>query len=81
MPLTNRPLLILAVVALSAALAAGLEDSMKTTVLPLGRRSRGRQAVEGSLFQQLQQVRKEPGVRQQLSFEGAACSARPLSRT
>jgi succinate-acetate transporter protein len=58
--------LLLAALALYAAYASGLEDSMKKTVLPLGRRSRGKQAVEGSLFEQLQNVRKEPGVRQQL---------------
>lgn len=58
--------LILAALALYAAYASGLEDSMKKTVLPMGRRSRGKQAVEGSLLEQLQNVRKEPGVRQQL---------------
>jgi succinate-acetate transporter protein len=58
--------LVLAALALYAAFAAGLEDSMKRTVLPLGRRSRGRQAVDGTLLDQLQNVRKEPGVRQQL---------------
>jgi hypothetical protein len=56
----------LTVIALYAAYAWGLEDAMKKTVLPLGRRGRGRQAVEGTLFDQMQLVRKEPGVRQQL---------------
>jgi len=57
---------VLAAIALYAAYASGLEDSLKKTVLPIGRRSRGKQAVEGTLFDQLQTIRKEPGVRQQL---------------
>jgi uncharacterized protein len=58
--------LFLAAIALYAAFAAGLEDSMKRPVLPIGRHSRGRAAVEGSLMEQLEDIRKEPGVRQQL---------------
>ncbi len=58
--------LVLAAVALYAAYASGLEDTMKRTVLPMGRRGRGEKAVEGSLFEQLETIRKEPGVRQQL---------------
>ena len=58
--------LALAALAVYAALAAELEDVMKRTVLPLGRRAKGAQAVDGVLYDQLAQVQKEPGVRMQL---------------
>jgi len=58
--------LILFAFALYAALAAELEDAQKRTVLPFGRRGKGKLAVEGSLLDQVRQVESEPGVRQQL---------------
>lgn len=58
--------LILFVLAMYAAWAAGLEDALGRTVLPLGRRGKGRVAVTGSLLEQTGEVVTEPGVRQQL---------------
>jgi len=58
--------IVLGVLAVYAALAALLESVHKRTVLPLGRRSKGRQAVEGGLTEQLLDVTHEPGVRSQL---------------
>jgi len=58
--------LALAPLAVYAALAAELEDVSKRTVLTLGRHAKGAQALDGVLFDQVAQVQKEPGVRQQL---------------
>jgi succinate-acetate transporter protein len=58
--------LALAVIAVYAALATELEDVTKRTVLPLGRRGKGAQALDGVLYDQVAQVHKEPGVRLQL---------------
>jgi succinate-acetate transporter protein len=58
--------LALAVLAVYAALATELEDVLKRTVLPLGRRGKGAQALNGVLYDQVGQVQKEPGVRLQL---------------
>lgn len=52
--------------AVYAAAAAELEDTLKRTVLPLGRRGKGRTALEGTYGQQVAELHKEPGVRQQL---------------
>lgn len=57
---------VLGALALYAALAMLLESTLTRTILPLGRRGRGRRAVEGSLSDQLVSVANEPGVRQQL---------------
>jgi succinate-acetate transporter protein len=56
----------LGVLALYAALALLLEGVAKRTVLPMGRRGRGRAAAEGGLTAQLIDLTHEPGVRQQL---------------
>jgi uncharacterized protein len=56
----------LGIVALYAALAALLEDVSKKTLLPMGRRHRARQAVEGGLTEQLLDLTHEPGIRNQL---------------
>jgi succinate-acetate transporter protein len=58
--------LVLAAVAIYAAYAAELEDVLKRSVLPLGRRSNGELAVKGTYAQQIANVANEPGVRQQL---------------
>jgi succinate-acetate transporter protein len=55
--------LVLFVFALYAALAAGLEDALGRTALPLGRRGRGRMALRGSLPDQVRGVAAEAGVR------------------
>ena len=56
----------LTAIAIYAAYAVELEDALKRTVLPLGRRGRGEKAVKGTYAQQVAEVHKEPGVRQQL---------------
>jgi succinate-acetate transporter protein len=58
--------LILFGLAMYAAWAANLEDALGRTVLPLGRRGKGRLAVTGSLLEQTRDVVTEPGVREQL---------------
>jgi succinate-acetate transporter protein len=58
--------IVLGVLAVYAALATLLESVQKRTVLPLGRRSKGRQAIEGGLTEQLLDLAHEPGVRSQL---------------
>jgi uncharacterized protein len=58
--------LALAGIAVYAAAASELENTLKRTVLPLGRRAKGRTAVEGTYGQQVAQLHKEPGVREQL---------------
>lgn len=47
-------------------LAFGLEDVQQRTVLPLFRRGAARDAIEGSLEEQLRGLATEAGVRQQL---------------
>jgi succinate-acetate transporter protein len=56
----------LAVLALYAALGFELEDVRHRTVLPLLRRGKGADAVDGDLDQQLASVSREAGVRLQL---------------
>jgi uncharacterized protein len=51
---------------LYAALALTLEDAGGETVLPLGRRNRGRTSMEGTFGAQVAGVEREAGVRQQL---------------
>jgi uncharacterized protein len=58
--------IVLGVFAVYAALAALLENVQGRTVLPLGRRQKGRMAVEGGLAEQVVDVTHEPGVRAQL---------------
>jgi hypothetical protein len=58
--------LVLAVLALYAALAFELEDSRLRTVLPTFRRGQGRQALSGSMADELAQAYREAGVRKQL---------------
>lgn len=52
--------------AVDAAFAAELEDTRGATALPLGRRGRGRAAMEGTLLEQAAAAVTEPGVRAQL---------------
>jgi uncharacterized protein len=52
--------------ALYAAWAAELEDAVGRTVLPLGRRGRGKIALDGGLLEQVTDVATRPGVRGQL---------------
>jgi uncharacterized protein len=56
----------LAAFAVYAAFAAELEDALRRTVLPLGRHGKGAKAVKGTYAQQIAELHKEPGVRQQL---------------
>lgn len=58
--------IVLGVLAVYAAMAALLESVMGRTVLPMGRRSKGRLAMEGGLTEQLVDLTHEPGVREQL---------------
>jgi succinate-acetate transporter protein len=58
--------LVLCAFAVYAALAMGLEDAKRETVLPLGRRGYGRSAIGGGLDGQLELVDREAGVREQL---------------
>jgi uncharacterized protein len=58
--------LILFLLAIYSAFAGEIEDAQGHTVFPIGRRMKGRLAVEGSLAEQLKHVPNEPGVRQQL---------------
>jgi uncharacterized protein len=58
--------LILFALAVYAAFAAELEDAQGVTILPLGRRMKGRLALDGSLPEQLKQAPNETGVREQL---------------
>lgn len=52
--------------AVYGALAAELEDAQGRTILPLGRRMKGRLAIDASLDEQMKQAPNEPGIRQQL---------------
>lgn len=56
----------LGVVALYAALAFEIEDTRRRTVLPVGRHGAGRQALEGTIGDDLNRVSHEAGVREQL---------------
>lgn len=58
--------LLLAGLAVYAALALELEDNRLHTVLPTARRGQGRQALSGSMDDELAQVYHEAGVRKQL---------------
>jgi succinate-acetate transporter protein len=58
--------ILLGAIAIYAAYAALLEGIQGRTVLPMGRRSRGHQALEGGLAEQVVDVTHEPGVRVQL---------------
>lgn len=58
--------LVLAALAVYAAYAAVLEDVLKRSVLPLGRRAKGEDALQGTYAQQVAALSHEPGVRQQL---------------
>jgi succinate-acetate transporter protein len=58
--------LVLCALALYAAAAMALEDAKHETVLPLGRRGLGAEALEGDLGAQLERVEREAGVREQL---------------
>lgn len=56
----------LATIALYAALAIDLEAAARRTLLPVGRRGRGRRALEPGIAEDVDALGKEPGVRQQL---------------
>jgi succinate-acetate transporter protein len=58
--------LLLAALAVYAALAFELEDNRLHTVLPTFRRGLGRQALNGSISEELAEARHEAGVRKQL---------------
>jgi succinate-acetate transporter protein len=58
--------LVLFAVAMYAAWASNIEDAVGRTVLPLGRRGKGKVAVTGSLLEQVKEITTEPGVREQL---------------
>lgn len=58
--------LVLCVLGVYAALAMALEDARGSTVLPLGRRARGRSAIEDGLDRQAAGIEAEAGVREQL---------------
>lgn len=58
--------LALCALALYAALAMALEDARHATVLPLGRRGVGADALEAGLDGQLQGIERAAGVREQL---------------
>jgi succinate-acetate transporter protein len=58
--------LVLLALALYAALALALEDARTATVLPLGRRAAGEDALAGGLDAQLAGVEHAAGVRRQL---------------
>lgn len=57
--------IVLAGLALYAALASDLEGALQHVVLPLGRHGPGAKAVQQSLADQLGELEREPGVRQQ----------------
>jgi succinate-acetate transporter protein len=58
--------LVLCVLAVYAALAMTLEDALRRTVLPVGRRGSGASALDGDLQAQLDGIEHEAGVREQL---------------
>ena len=53
-------------IAIYGGLALALEDIQREEVLPVFRRGAARQALEGSLEDQLARIESDPGVRQQL---------------
>jgi succinate-acetate transporter protein len=57
---------VLCALALYAATAVSLEDAAGRTVLPLGRRGKGSDAMHGTLLEQVRDTPTEPGVRKQL---------------
>jgi succinate-acetate transporter protein len=57
---------LLAVLAVAVAWGSELEDAGAPFALPLGRRGKGRDAVQGSLREQVSGVATEPGVRTRL---------------
>src|SRR3954467_1144411 len=58
--------LVLAALAIYTGWAFLVENAMKKTVLPLGRRGPGAIAMRGSLLEQIKHMPNEPGVRTQL---------------
>jgi hypothetical protein len=54
------------VFAVYGAYVAEFEDVLKRPLLPLDRRGKDEQAVEGTYAEQIADVAHEPGVRQQL---------------
>lgn len=58
--------LALFVLAVYVAWASELEDATGSTVLPVGRRGKGRTALHGSLTEQVASLPHEPGVRTRL---------------
>lgn len=58
--------IVLAVLALYGALGLELEDTLRRTVLPVGRHGVGRRAIDGSLTDEIHLVGREAGVREQL---------------
>ena len=56
----------LALLAIYAAWAAELEDAHGKTVLPFGRRGKGREAAENSLLDQVREIDNRAGVKKQL---------------
>lgn len=57
--------IVLAALAIYAALASDLEGCLRRDVLPLGRHGSGVKAVRQGLTDQLAELEREPGVRQQ----------------
>jgi uncharacterized protein len=58
--------LALCALAVYAALAMAWEDARRRTVLPVLRLGRGRESLDGNFADQLQQLEREAGVREQL---------------
>jgi succinate-acetate transporter protein len=58
--------LVLCALAVYTALAMAWEDSRRSTILPVLRRGRGRESLEGNFADQLQLLEREAGVREQL---------------
>jgi succinate-acetate transporter protein len=58
--------LVLCALAVYAALAMAWEDARRRTVLPVLRLGRGRESLDGNLADQLRQLEREAGVREQL---------------
>lgn len=58
--------LVLAAFAVYCGLAFLVEDVNQRTLLPLGRREKARQSLEGSLADQLERIEQEAGIRNQL---------------
>jgi succinate-acetate transporter protein len=58
--------LLLSAAAVYAALAFEVEAAKRRTILPTGRRGRGREALAGTFREEIEGLQHEPGVRQQL---------------